>query len=377
MGGQGTVRLKPRGTLHLKTLLHQSKNDPNTQDTRLKLDSGTLLIRLRALRGQSRFIIDTPSATAAARGTSYLVDAQPAVTDVVVAEGTVGVSLPAAPDKELKVGADQQASVAGVLPEAAQPITPARQGDVQELRQLRLPPAETPPPIIRRNNRRDGAPMVYVRPGSFMMGAADLEAIEAPPHPVRITRGYWLYLTPVTNAQYEAYRRVNPGVPPMARSFDQNFTRPNQPVTFVSWSEALAYARWAGGRLPTEAEWEYAAHGFDNRLYPWGNQPPDQTRAYYGQPGALPQPVGSWPAGASWCGAWDMAGNSAQWCADWIAPYPAGLLIDPKGPAEGTERVVRGGAWNDNEVGIRSSARNRSDPAAHSQLISFRVLVPE
>jgi formylglycine-generating enzyme required for sulfatase activity len=355
---QATLRLKPKGTLNLKTLLRQSRNDPETQDTRLKLDLGTLLVKLRALRGQSRFLIDTPSATAAARGTSYLVEVGKAQTSVVVGEGVVGVVVPADPGVELKVEAQQQATVRDVLPPATEPVRPVYQRQLQELQRLPLPPSGLRAGQ-QRTNPVDGLVMLYVPPGEFMMGATDLDDSAKPVHKVRLTRGFWMYRTPITNGQYALFCAAtkhpkNPYVPGWTGKYDD----PDQPATDVTWNDAQDYCRWAVCRLPTEAEWEFAARGGDGRKYPWGNDPPAAPRVAV-MPPKHPA-VGIFPAGASPFGLLDMAGSASNWCEDRFGPYAAGDQVDPTGPAQGTVRVFRGGGRTESR-GLRSQSSGGVD----------------
>ena len=137
----------------------------------------------------------------------------------------------------------------------------------------------------------------------------------------------------------------------------------DHPVTWVDASDAAAFCAWLGVRLPTEAEWEKAARGDDARIYPWGDEPPDETRATYGH-GSMetgPSPVGAAPGGASPYGVLDAAGNVWEWVSSAYAPYPydAG---DGREQSPAAERVLRGGSYASPAVHLRCAARSRSYP---------------
>jgi formylglycine-generating enzyme required for sulfatase activity len=154
---------------------------------------------------------------------------------------------------------------------------------------------------------------------------------------------------------------------------------PSRPVTGVSWYEAAAYARWDHCRLPTEAEWEYAARGDDGREFPWGDDPPDKARMNYADDNfdphvGHPTPVGVYPRGRSPWELDDMAGNVWEWCADWYAEYSAEAAKDPRGPSEGDRRVLRGGSWRLVDINCRASFRNRYAPFGRGVLVGFRVV---
>lgn len=192
----------------------------------------------------------------------------------------------------------------------------------------------------------------------------------------------------VTNAQYAqciratvCKRTANP----------ETLATPEQanlPVVSVSWEEAQTFCRWVGGRLPTEAEWEYAAAGPEERLFPWGNtwvgdaanycdkQCPYTPREENFDDGyALAAPVGSFAKGASWCGAEDLAGNVWEWTADWYGAYPAELQMNPTGPATGEYKVVRGGAFYSGPMDLRAANRIVAYPGSRSDSLGFRCVV--
>lgn len=217
----------------------------------------------------------------------------------------------------------------------------------------------------------DGAPMARVLKGDFTMGNNTGDADERPEHTVTL-ENYWIDLYEVTNEQYagcvkEAKCRDNV-------KYD-GFTDPRQPVVGVSWLDAARYCEWAQKRLPTEAEWEKAARGDDGRDYPWGDEL-DCTRANYRECGRnSTMPVGSYPNGKSPYGAFDMAGNAAEWVVDWYDPnyYSAqDQKVNPKGPDNGKYRVIRGGMWLRYAYQMESPDRAAQTPDTRNNSTGFR-----
>jgi formylglycine-generating enzyme required for sulfatase activity len=190
----------------------------------------------------------------------------------------------------------------------------------------------------------DGMVMVHVPAGEFLMGS-DESAFppERPAHLVTLDE-YWIDRTEVTNAQYRLC--VEAGVCAEPKPWeDANLNTDDQPA-LVLWEAARTYCEWAGGRLPTEAEWEKAARGTDGRLWPWGQEfEPGRANLSGDEDGyGYTAPVGSFPDGASPYGLQDMAGNAAEWVADWYDPeyYTHSPAQNPPGPAGGEQKLVRG-----------------------------------
>jgi len=228
------------------------------------------------------------------------------------------------------------------------------------------------------------ANMVWIRPGSFAMGSPgdeqDRRDDEGPQTSVTIRRGFWLGIYEVTQQEYLTLMGTNPS------DFPGDLRRP---VETVSWHQAVAYCaaltsreRAAGRiptgwayRLPTEAEWEYAARAGTATRFNYGDDPSYSDLVkhawYWVDSAGTTHPVGQKRPNA-W-GLYDLYGNVSEWCADWYGTYPGGSSIDPAGSGSGSDRVVRGGYfWNDPRD-HRSAHRDHGNPAGTSYLIGFRV----
>ena len=223
---------------------------------------------------------------------------------------------------------------------------------------------------------QDGMVMVYVPEGPFTMGSTDGENNEKPVHQVTLD-AFWIDQTEVTNGMYEQCVQAGSCQPP---SNTRSNSRPsyygtaqyvNYPVIYIDWLNSKAYCKWAGSRLPTEAEWEKAARGTDGRTYPWG-EGIDKSYANYNSDVGDTTRVGSYESGKSLYGAYDMAGNVSEWVADWDGPYAASTTSNPIGPASGDYRVLRGGGWLNNEYNVRSAYRIRNYPSYTYYFIGFR-----
>jgi formylglycine-generating enzyme required for sulfatase activity/serine/threonine protein kinase len=263
--------------------------------------------------------------------------------------------------------------------------------------------------------------MIVIPGGEFFMGSEEKDALdtEKPPHRVRLTP-YCIDELEVTVAQYKecsdrggcrraGKENVWPGITDAQRKiYDPlcNIADPvgkaTHPINCIEWHQARELCESRGSRLPTEAEWEFAARGPDGRVYPWGDEPPnaqllnacgkecvawqkkhhdpDTTPApMYDEDDGFPNtaPVGSFPKGKSRYGLQDVVGNVWEWVADFYADYDkttaTSTVVDPKGPPAGTDRVIRGGAWNGSQPSwVRPSFRFHVAPGARSYGFGFR-----
>lgn len=237
--------------------------------------------------------------------------------------------------------------------------------------------------LSEKVNAHDGSVLVQIPAGEFSMGSETGFPAERPVH--RVTVGsYWASKHLVTNHQYKQFviatgHRV-PFLDDPRVAIDnwdsQRRTYPagraQHPVVLVSWYDALAYCTWAGGRLPTEAEWEHAARGgLEGTLYPWGNEI-DSSRANYDNRNGT-TPVGSYASNDY--GLYDVAGNVWEWVADWYDPkyYQASPSTNPQGPVHGATRVLRGGAWLLFPQFCQVAYRFREGPDFRFNLIGFRL----
>jgi formylglycine-generating enzyme required for sulfatase activity len=227
--------------------------------------------------------------------------------------------------------------------------------------------------------------MTYVPAGRFTMGSGEGDSDEWPVHAVTL-EAFWIDQTEVTNAQFATFlnERGNQNwldleKSPLERSGNRYRSRDfavDLPVGEVSWYGAAAYCEWAGGRLPTEAEWEYAARGPDGCTCPWGSDAPTCERAQFEVCAGGRVPVGRFADGASWCGALDMAGNVWEWVSDWYDREYYSRLSgqNPAGPSSGDLRVLRGGSFVDGPSELRSSNRHSASPESTRANYGFRCV---
>ncbi|WP_066246116.1 formylglycine-generating enzyme family protein [Beggiatoa leptomitoformis] len=222
--------------------------------------------------------------------------------------------------------------------------------------------------------------MVKIPMGKFLagdlLGGGDPD--EKPVHSVTITSDFYMSQYEITFAQYDLFCDATGREKPS----DEGWGRDNRPVINVSWQDATDYSRWLSEltgkryRLPTEAEWEYAARGGTKTAYWWGDEvKPNMANCIDCGDEFVNQtaPVGSFPANPY--GLYDMTGNVWEWTRDWYASYSREPKTDPYGPIIGSHRVIRGNSWEDNARRSRSSFRGYHEPEKKTAYLGFRLII--
>jgi formylglycine-generating enzyme required for sulfatase activity len=259
--------------------------------------------------------------------------------------------------------------------------------------------------------QEDSIRMVYVPGGIFQMGSSESEIADAialcqqhysicnrwyyeresPQHTISLD-GFWLDQTEITNLQYQQCVEAGGCLEPLRCDKGEltysDMEKIDHPVVCVSWEEAQMYCQWAGARLPTEAEWEYAFRGVSGHIFPWGdsfngsklnycdvNCAQSHADGQYNDDYPKTSPVESFPQGVSWSGALGMGGNVSEWVADWFGAYSTEEASNPTGPSSGTEKMVKGCSWFSPPAYCRGAARPSIDPNTRFDYLGFRCAV--
>jgi sulfatase modifying factor 1 len=236
---------------------------------------------------------------------------------------------------------------------------------------------------------RDAAPMVLIPAGPFTMGSSDGLPNERPEHTVMLD-AYYIDQYEVTLGLYRKFLEAGKHEPPPTWDDEAATAVGDRPAVGMRWGEAAAYCQWVGKRLPTEAEWEKAARGTDRRRYPWGEMQPFVDIANYNRGVWVSEAItlvavtsglegmsvrhGLKGGGKSPYGLSHMAGNAAEWVADWYERdyYQKSSEKNPTGPTAGEKRVLRGGSWADLPAALRVTARFSAEPDFEDRTIGFR-----
>jgi formylglycine-generating enzyme required for sulfatase activity len=269
-------------------------------------------------------------------------------------------------EQRVTVAAGEVATITATLADIEQPPPP-------KLVEAPHRVVATPTALTVSENPKDGLKYVWIPPGTFMMGCSpgDGESYdeEKPPHRVRTARGFSIGQTPVTVGAYRRFAGATRRQMPFAPDFNSDWTNENMPIVDVTWDDAQAYCGWMGGRLPTEAEWEYAARG-RNEEARYG--PIDEVAWYSNNSGNRTHDVKQ--KRANGFGLYDMLGNVWEWVNDWYDEkyYQNTPSQDPPGPATRQLRVLRGGSWSSDPRVVRVSDRGGYDPDVRGDDIGLR-----
>ncbi len=288
------------------------------------------------------------------------------------------------PVQEESQGAEAQMPSAGEEVEAEKPVEEEKEEKEEEEKEktkeetVEKEEEKKPPPPAPKD-------MVLIKAGEFWMGSIEGDSDEQPVHKVWLD-AYYIDRYEVTVKKFQEFSEET-GYPMPKQPI---WNGENHPVVNVTWKDATVYARWAGKRLPTEAEWEKATRGgLSKKIFPWGNRSPggrdanfadSRTNLSWKEKGVddgyrYSAPVGSYKPNGY--GLYDMAGNVWEWCSDWYNPhyFQQSTKKNPKGLESGYKNVVRGGSWLYPSYNIRCSSRNGLEPYYRGESGGFRCVL--
>ena len=356
--------------------------------TALKLEEGDLVLEVRKLSKSSSFLISTKMAQAGIRGTQFKLKASADSAELSVLEGRVDFL-----DAEQLATPVETAKKAGTskgVPSKLEDMSASEQAEVkQAVEQTKSASASidlnrladtvggyAPKPNYIVKSALD-MELVWCPPGAFVMGPDGFVTADSPAHEVILTKGFYLGKYEVTQEEYEKIMGNNPS----------KFKGAKLPVEMVSWENAVQFCETLtkknrnrrGWRftLPTEAEWEYAAHAGTRTKFSWGSDVTPKMANYIDSGINKTTDVGSYRPNP-W-GFFDMSGNVDEWCSDWIGPYVKTKVTDPSGPEEGQQKARRGGSWRIESDRIRPCDRSCNTPSQGGELPSggFRVALKQ
>ena len=364
------------------------KEETSPSRVSIQLETGELVVEVKKLNRESSFMIESPVGVAGIRGTQFGLSADSGSTELAVLEGKVGFLDANQKAKSVETaqkvaGSQDGAGEVNALPDPEKAELAKAVADSQE--------SASEYDLTRLANTVDGyAPkpnyivksaldmeLIWCPPGAFVMGPDNFVPADSQAHEVILTKGFYLGKYEVTQEEYEEIIDNNPS----------KFKGAKLPVEMVSWEYAMQFCETLtkktrtprGWRftLPTEAEWEYAAHAGTRTKFSWGPEVTPEMANYIDSGINKTTDVGSY--GPNPWGFFDMSGNVDEWCSDWIGPYEKTKVTDPTGPEKGQQKARRGGSWRIESDRIRPCDRSCSLPgkAGETPFGGFRVALKQ